>query len=84
MHSFELHSNESACRKSGSIGLEQVQNRMTSCPFFSCQDDQAQHLVYDGSRFHKSIVCTKPTEVHHFSTYKYEIYGYIDVQKIPS
>ena len=24
MHSFEVHSNESACRKSGSIGLEQV------------------------------------------------------------
>ena len=25
MHSFEVHSNESACRKSGSLGLEQVQ-----------------------------------------------------------
>ena len=24
MHSFEVHSNESACRKSGSFGLEQV------------------------------------------------------------
>ena len=25
MHSFEVHSNESACRKSGRLGLEQVQ-----------------------------------------------------------
>ena len=24
MHSFEVHSNESACRKSGRLGLEQV------------------------------------------------------------
>ena len=24
MHSFEVHSNKSACRKSGHIGLEQV------------------------------------------------------------
>ena len=24
MHSFEVHSNKSACRKSGSLGLEQV------------------------------------------------------------
>ena len=24
MHSFEVHSNESACRKSGLLGLEQV------------------------------------------------------------
>ena len=24
MHSFELHSNESACRKKGRLGLEQV------------------------------------------------------------
>ena len=26
MHSFEVHSNESACRKSGCLGLEQVTN----------------------------------------------------------
>ena len=26
MHSFEVHSSESACRKSGSLGLEQVKN----------------------------------------------------------
>ena len=26
MYSFELHSNESACRKSGRLGLEQVNN----------------------------------------------------------
>ena len=26
MHSFEVHSNESACRKSGRLGLEQVIN----------------------------------------------------------
>ena len=26
MHSFEVHSNESACRKSGRLGLEQVNN----------------------------------------------------------
>ena len=25
MHGFEVHSNESACRKSGRLGLEQVQ-----------------------------------------------------------
>ena len=24
MHSFEVHSNESACRKGGSLGMEQV------------------------------------------------------------
>ena len=24
MHSFEVHSNESACRKSGGLGLDQV------------------------------------------------------------
>ena len=24
MHSFEVHSNESACRKSGRLGMEQV------------------------------------------------------------
>ena len=24
MHSFEVHSNESACRKSGRLGLEQI------------------------------------------------------------
>ena len=24
MHSFEVHSNESACRKSGSLGMDQV------------------------------------------------------------
>ena len=27
MHSFEVHSNESACRKSGRLGLEQVKLR---------------------------------------------------------
>ena len=26
MNSFEVHSNESACRKSGHLGLEQVTN----------------------------------------------------------
>ena len=29
MHSFEVHSNESACRKSGLIGLEQVVGQRT-------------------------------------------------------
>ena len=27
MHSFEVHSNESACRKNGRLGLEQVTNK---------------------------------------------------------
>ena len=27
-HRFEVHSNESACRKSGRLGLEQVMNKM--------------------------------------------------------
>ena len=29
MHSFEVHSNESACRKSGRLGLEQVLGGMS-------------------------------------------------------
>ena len=29
MHSFEVHSNESACRKSGRLGLEQVYSGVT-------------------------------------------------------
>ena len=29
MHSFEVHSNESACRKSGRLGLEQVAKEVT-------------------------------------------------------
>ena len=29
MHSFEVHSNESACRKSGRLGLEQVSETLT-------------------------------------------------------
>ena len=28
MHSFEVHSNESVCRKSGCLGLEQVMYSM--------------------------------------------------------
>ena len=27
VHSFEVHSNESACRKSGNLGLEQVTSK---------------------------------------------------------
>ena len=34
MHSFEVHSNESACRKSGSIGLEQVMYMWTLSRYF--------------------------------------------------
>ena len=30
MHSFEVHSNESACRKSGRLGLEQVISGVSS------------------------------------------------------
>ena len=30
MHSFEVHSNESACRKSGRLGLEQVTSTNTT------------------------------------------------------
>ena len=29
MHSFEVHSNKSVCRKSGSLGLEQIQRKMS-------------------------------------------------------
>ena len=29
MHSFEVHSNESACRKSGRLGLEQVRRHLS-------------------------------------------------------
>ena len=32
MHSFEVHSNESACRKSGRIGLEQVLDHVATYP----------------------------------------------------
>ena len=35
MHSFEVHSNESACRKSGCLGLEHVQ----------CDPDDAMVVV---------------------------------------
>ena len=30
MHSFEVHSNESTCRNSGGLGLEQVKNNTRS------------------------------------------------------
>ena len=33
MHSFEVHSNESMCRKSGRLGLEQV----SILPFLLCR-----------------------------------------------
>ena len=33
MHSFEVHSNESACRKSGRLGLEQVLTVPTQVQF---------------------------------------------------
>ena len=35
MHSFEVHSNESACRKSGRLGLEQVIKTENNLMFFS-------------------------------------------------
>ena len=38
MHSFEVHSNESACRKSGCLGLEQVLG-MTCYPFIYIKFD---------------------------------------------
>ena len=33
MHSFEGHSNESTCRKSGRLGLEQVPYKIQDIPF---------------------------------------------------
>ena len=39
MHSFEVHSNERACRKSGSLRLEQVWSKNTeTTPIFTTQD----------------------------------------------
>ena len=36
MHNFVVHSNESACRKSGFLGLDQVFNNSFIVPFFGC------------------------------------------------
>ena len=38
MHSFEVHSNESACRKSGCLGLEQVKCNAEGKLIFSTND----------------------------------------------
>ena len=39
MHSFEVHSNESACRKSGRLGLEQVTRASEEGKTYSNKDD---------------------------------------------
>ena len=45
MHSFEVHSNESACRKSGRLGLEQVECTSPDSPI-----EMSNSFV--GSNFH--------------------------------
>ena len=37
MHSFEVHSNESACRKNGCLGMEQVQRGNTNFDYLYAQ-----------------------------------------------
>ena len=45
MHSFEVHSNESACRKSGRLGLEQVISNIVVAHSFNVLDDYDQSLL---------------------------------------
>ena len=49
MHSFELHSNESACRKKVHIGLEQVLSS-TNGRKERDQDFSSNHEVLQGNR----------------------------------
>ena len=44
MHSLEVHSNESTCRKSGRLGLEQV---MSIMPFFTWSVTQKNRISID-------------------------------------
>ena len=39
MHSFEVHSNESVCRKSGRLGLEQVQRHINKYRIHTTNSD---------------------------------------------
>ena len=55
MHSFEVHSNESACRKSGHLGLEQVSKDFDSSTGFIFI-----HVIYDV--FNDSCVTKSITE----------------------
>ena len=47
MHSFEVHSNESACRKSGCLGLEQVMYQDTRKIYISRQPVCLSNYDYD-------------------------------------
>ena len=53
MHSFEVHSNESACRKKVRLGLEQVyDHRSLKLPTVIC----LVKLVYDTMEIYSSII----------------------------
>ena len=45
MHSFEVHSNESACRKSGGLGLEQVYILLILSSFGRITQDRAGNTI---------------------------------------
>ena len=67
MHSFEVHSNESACRKSGRLGLEQVFRitvfsrcfGLVSCAFLAetALFIQVLQITVDGSIFYFIANC---------------------------
>ena len=52
MHSFEVHSNESACRKGGRLGLEQVLGEECIEPFL-----QPLLCYFDFSSSAYSVCC---------------------------
>ena len=68
MHSFEVHSNESACRKSGSLGLEQVQDKCVLSFLSMCHKcmNLAQNIEFN--HFKCTNCCIGNTLQHYWNT----------------
>ena len=54
MHTFLVHSNESACRKSGPLGLEQVTNKTQEQLCETRHSETVVHQFHHGWRIHIS------------------------------
>ena len=51
MHSFEVHSNESVCRKSGCLGLEQVYKNLGTPGLDQEKRDEFEEMNYRSHYF---------------------------------
>ena len=55
MHSFEVHSNESACRKSGRLGLEKVTSCSTSSDSNQINNQKVSIFCIDDNNTQKTM-----------------------------